>query len=103
MQRTFKVHLDRELNLVKYFVILVTCNLKYRCLLPNCTEILKKIDTEHYPNGHADAIKDQAKREAAMKASKVNLFPNHLAIGLSKKGNTKNFKIELKFAIPLII
>jgi len=29
-------------------------------------EILKQIDTKHYPNGSAEAIKDQQKREAAI-------------------------------------
>ena len=49
-------------------------------------DILKKIDTKHYPNGHDDAIKDQAKREASMAASGVDLYAHHMAIGLSKKG-----------------
>jgi hypothetical protein len=51
------------------------------------SDILSKIDTKHYPNGHDDAIKDQAKREATMAASGVDLYAHHLAIGLSKKGN----------------
>ena len=51
------------------------------------TDILKTIDTKHYPNGHDDAIKDQAKREATMKASGVDLYAHHMAIGLSKKGD----------------
>ncbi|EMB18791.1 FAD-dependent oxidoreductase [Rhodopirellula europaea] len=46
--------------------------------------ILKKIDTEHYPNGSALARKDQKKREAAMAASGVELFAGHIACGLSK-------------------
>jgi hypothetical protein len=50
-------------------------------------KLLKKIDTEHYPNGDAKALIDQEKREAAMKASGVHLFANHLAIGLAKEGN----------------
>ena len=49
------------------------------------SDILRKIDTEHYPNGHADAIKDQQKREATMAASGVHRFVNHIAIGLEKK------------------
>lgn len=49
-------------------------------------DILKSIDTAHYPNGNADAIKDQDKREAAMAASGVDLFAHHAAIGLSKSG-----------------
>jgi hypothetical protein len=47
-------------------------------------EILKTIDTPHYPNGHADAILAQEKREATMAASGVDLFPGHVAIGLEK-------------------
>ena len=31
--------------------------------------ILKQIDTKHYPNGSAQAIQDQQKREASMAAS----------------------------------
>ena len=50
-------------------------------------EIIKTIDTKHYPNGHADAKQDQAKREATMKASGVDLFPGHMAIGLAKEGD----------------
>jgi hypothetical protein len=46
--------------------------------------ILETIDTPHYPNGHADAIKAQKKREATMAASGVDLFPHHLAVGLEK-------------------
>jgi hypothetical protein len=49
--------------------------------------ILKTIDTPHYPNGHADAIVAQKKREATMSASGVALFPLHLAIGLEKAGD----------------
>lgn len=48
--------------------------------------ILKRIDTEHWPNGDAQAISDQAKREASLAASRVHLFPNHLAIGLELDG-----------------
>ncbi|MCP4378250.1 MAG: FAD-dependent oxidoreductase, partial [bacterium] len=49
--------------------------------------ILKTIDTEHYPNGHERAIKDQNKREATMVASEVNLFAHHMAVGLEKVGD----------------
>jgi len=49
--------------------------------------ILKMIDTEHYPNGDALAIEDQVKREAAMAASGVDLFPLHLCCGLERVGN----------------
>lgn len=47
-------------------------------------EILKTIDTPHYPNGHADAILAQGKREATMAASGVSLFAHHIAIGLER-------------------
>lgn len=50
-------------------------------------KIIKTIDTPHYPNGHADAIKAQKKREATMEKSGVNLFAHHMAIGLEKFGN----------------
>ena len=49
-------------------------------------EILKTIDTPHYPNGHADAIEAQQKREATMAGSGVDLFAHHMAIGLEKVG-----------------
>jgi len=51
------------------------------------TEILETIDTPHYPNGHADAIEAQAKREATMAACNVDLFAHHVAIGLEKVGD----------------
>ena len=46
--------------------------------------LLETIDTPHYPNGHADAIEAQKKRESTMASSGVALFPQHLAIGLEK-------------------
>jgi hypothetical protein len=49
--------------------------------------VLKTIDTPHYPNGHADAIKAQQKREAALASSGINLFPHHICIGLEKEGD----------------
>lgn len=49
--------------------------------------IIETIDTPHYPNGHADAIDAQKKREATMAASEVELFPHHMAIGLEKEGD----------------
>lgn len=49
--------------------------------------IIEKIDTPHYPNGHADAILAQQKREATMKTSGVSLFAHHIAIGLEKTGD----------------
>ena len=51
-----------------------------------CEKLIRTLDTEHYPNGHADAKKDQRKREATMAASGVSLFPGHMAIGLGKEG-----------------
>ena len=50
-------------------------------------EIIRKIDTRHYPNGHADAIKDQQKRETTMAESGVDRFAHHIAIGLEKSGD----------------
>lgn len=50
-------------------------------------ELLKKIDTKHYPNGHADAKIDQVKREKALKESGVKLYPHHMAVGLGKDGD----------------
>jgi len=52
-----------------------------------CDKILKTLDTRHYPNGHADAKKDQKKREATMAGAGVDLFPGHIAIGLEKDGD----------------
>jgi hypothetical protein len=49
--------------------------------------LIGTIDTPHYPNGHADAILAQRKREATMKESGVSLFAHHLAIGLEKAGD----------------
>ena len=51
-------------------------------------EIIKTIDTKHWPNGHADAIKDQKKREATMKSCGADLFAHHIAVGLEKDGDT---------------
>ena len=50
-------------------------------------ELLRKIDTRHYPNGDAEALVDQQKREKAMLESGTHLFPGHLAIGLGKEGD----------------
>ena len=49
--------------------------------------LIKTIDTPHYPNGHADAIDAQTKREATMAASGVDLFAHHMAVGLEKDGD----------------
>ncbi|MBI5820727.1 MAG: FAD-dependent oxidoreductase [Verrucomicrobia bacterium] len=50
-------------------------------------KIIRTIDTPHYPNGHADAILAQQKREATMKKSNVSLFTHHIVIGLEKTGD----------------
>ncbi len=50
-------------------------------------QLLSGIDTPHYPNGHADAIKAQAKREQTMTESGVDLYPHHIAIGLEKQND----------------
>jgi hypothetical protein len=50
-------------------------------------KLLRTIDTKHYPNGDAAAIKDQQKREATLAASGVDLFPLHLCCGLEKQGD----------------
>jgi 2-polyprenyl-6-methoxyphenol hydroxylase-like FAD-dependent oxidoreductase len=51
--------------------------------------ILGTIDTPHYPNGHADAIAAQKKREATMAASGVHLFAHHLDAGLTRHDGTE--------------
>ncbi|MFT5131292.1 MAG: hypothetical protein ACI8W8_004928, partial [Rhodothermales bacterium] len=48
------------------------------------SDLIKGIDTEHYPNGNARAKNDQAKREATMAASGVELYAGHIAVGLQK-------------------
>ena len=45
-----------------------------------CEGILKTIDTFHYPSGHADAKKDQRKREATMAVSGADLFAGQIAV-----------------------
>lgn len=49
--------------------------------------LISTIETPHYPNGHADAILAQQKREATMAASGADLFPHHIAVGLEKAGD----------------
>lgn len=49
-------------------------------------EMIKKIDTYHYPNGDEKAKIDQVKREKAMLESGADLFAGHSAIGLGKDG-----------------
>lgn len=45
-------------------------------------DILKKIDTEHYPNGSAESLKDQEKRTRTLNATTIHQFANHRACGL---------------------
>ena len=55
----------------------------------NFERILKKIDTEHYPNGSADAKLDQKKRDANVKSYKnIDLFLNHRAYGAQAENNS---------------
>lgn len=49
-------------------------------------QLISRIDTKHYPNGHADAIHDQAKRDAEMAKTGVKIFTDHRAIGLELDG-----------------
>ena len=46
------------------------------------SDILKSIDTIHYPNGNEKAKVDQVKREKTMAESGVDLFAHHTACGL---------------------
>lgn len=50
-------------------------------------ELIRRIDTEHWPNGHADAIQDQAKRDREMAKTGVRIFMDHRAVGLEMDGN----------------
>lgn len=50
-------------------------------------ELISRIDTKHYPNGHADAIKDQAKRDKEMAKTNVKIFTSQTAIGLEMDGD----------------
>ncbi len=50
-------------------------------------EIIKTIDTPHYPNGHSSAKRAQRKREATMASSGIDRFLQHKAIGLEKHGD----------------
>ncbi|MCM8542273.1 MAG: FAD-dependent oxidoreductase [Lentisphaeraceae bacterium] len=59
------------------------------------TDILKRIDTKHYPNGDDKAIICQEKREEEMRKSNVKLFPNNIAVGIEKKGN-KIYSVEAR-------
>ena len=50
-------------------------------------ELLKLLDTPHYPNGDAEAKDAQKKRETTMANSGVDRFAHHIAIGLEKSGD----------------
>jgi hypothetical protein len=50
--------------------------------------LLRKIDTEHYPNGHENAKFDQIKRNQTFENSNIDVFTNHSVIGLAKEGNS---------------
>lgn len=65
-------------------------------------DILEKIDTPHYPNGHADAKLAQEKREANMAASGVKLFSHHICIGLEKNG-TQIASVEAREVVSGLI
>ena len=52
----------------------------------NFERILKKIDTEHYPNGSIDATLDQKKRDDNVKSyANIDLFLNHRAYDAQAK------------------
>ncbi|MFN3167435.1 MAG: FAD-dependent oxidoreductase [Phycisphaeraceae bacterium] len=51
-------------------------------------ELIGRIDTKHYPNGHADAILDQAKRDREMAKTDITIFTDHRAVGLEMDGDT---------------
>ncbi len=51
------------------------------------SEILNQIDTDHYPNGSAQSIDDQNKREAAMAAADgITIFSSHRAYDVQMDG-----------------
>jgi len=55
----------------------------------NFERILKKIDTEHYPNGSADAKLDQKKRDENVKSyENIDLFLNHRAYEAKAENNS---------------
>ncbi|MGK0188444.1 MAG: hypothetical protein ACI9R3_004255 [Verrucomicrobiales bacterium] len=49
-------------------------------------DILKSLDTPHYPNGDAEAAEAQQKREDTMAGSGIDRFAGHIAIGIGKDG-----------------
>lgn len=50
-------------------------------------DLIKQIDTYHYPNGDEKAKIDQVRRDKALADSGADLFPGHTAIGLGKDGD----------------
>ncbi|TMM53422.1 FAD-dependent oxidoreductase [Maribacter algarum] len=55
----------------------------------NFERILKKIDTEHYPNGSAEAKLDQKKRDDNVKSyENIDLFLNHRAYDAKAENNS---------------
>ncbi|WP_422080399.1 FAD-dependent oxidoreductase [Ulvibacterium sp.] len=55
----------------------------------NFERILRKLDTEHYPNGSADAKLDQKKRDDNVKSyENIALFLNHRAYDAKTEDNT---------------
>ncbi|MEM9259629.1 MAG: FAD-dependent oxidoreductase, partial [Bacteroidota bacterium] len=74
--------------------------------------ILKLIDTEHYPNGHSDAIKDQQKRDANMASfENIDLFLNWRAYDAVAVDNQIQFvdarhtatNERIRFTAPLFL
>ncbi|TMU57342.1 FAD-dependent oxidoreductase [Flagellimonas algicola] len=58
----------------------------------NFERILKKIDTEHYPNGSADAKLDQIKRDENVKSyENIDLYLNHRAYDAKAENNQIQF------------
>ncbi len=50
-------------------------------------DLIKKIDTLHYPNGDEKAKVDQVKREQSLRDSGADLYPGHMAVGLGKEAD----------------
>lgn len=58
----------------------------------NFERILKKLDTEHYPNGSTDAKLDQKKRDDNVKSyQNIDLFLNHRAYEAKAKDNSISY------------
>lgn len=74
--------------------------------------ILKQIDTEHYPNGSAEAKKDQIRRDENMKKySNIDIHLNWRAYGVGENNNTIQYVDarhtstgeRIRFKAPLFI